>query len=420
VATLWLLIGVALFHRQWLRTLKLRRWAWFLLLAILVGKAVTVLLNQDPITQGAYYLHGHNPYDAVTAVMEALLAYAVPFVVAAALFRDARDVVILFRMLVGATLVYALFQLVEVRLSPQFNNWVYGFFQHSWEQMVRGDGFRPIVFMAHGLTVAMFTLMGILAAATLQKRKLRIFRARVVWVTSFLWVVLLLNKSVAAFLYSVIALPLILFFKTKTQFRVAMALAVIVFTYPVLRGADVIPVQGIAELMADQFGEDRARSLMVRFTNEKQLLERALERPFFGWGAFGRIGIYDVESGKELSIPDGEWILTLGNSGIVGFLSKYLLLLLPIFVAARKARYIPRQSDRRLIATLALMVGFSAFDMLPNSDTYSLPFLFSGALLSCSTGMARQAARQRRQQQALRRQQAEAERLRPGAQSAPA
>lgn len=416
VAKLLLLTGVLLFHRQRLRALELGRRARLLIIVLLLGKIVTVFLNKDPIAQGVYYLHGHSPYDAVTRVIEALLDYVLPFVLAAALFRDAKDLRVLFRVLVGATFVYAGFQLIEVRLSPQFNNWVYGFFQHSWEQMVRGEGFRPIVFMAHGLTVAMFTLMGILAAATLQKLKLRIFRVRAVWVTSFLWVVLLLNKSVAAFLYSLIGVPLILFVKTKTQFRVAMVLAFIVFTYPVLRSADVIPVEGIAELMADQFGEERARSLKVRFTNEQDLLERALERPFFGWGGFGRTGIYDLESGRELSIPDGEWIITVGESGVVGFLSKYLLLLLPIFTAARRARYLPRQADRRLLATLSLMIGFSAFDMLPNSDAYSLPFLLSGALLSCSSRMVQDAARHRR----LRRQRAEARRLQASPHGTPA
>jgi hypothetical protein len=403
VAKLWLLIAVLLFHRQRLRTVRLSRWITLIMVVLLAARVVTVFLNQDPIAHGVYYLHGHGAYDAVTMVIDGVLDYVVPFVLAAALFNDARDLRVLFRLLVGATLVYAVFQLIEVRLSPQFNNWVYGFFQHSWEQMVRGEGFRPIVFMAHGLTVGMFTVMGIFAAAALQKSKARVFRVNAIWVMSFLWVVLVLNKSVAAFLYTLIAVPLILFFKPKTQFRVAMALAIIVLTYPALRGADVIPVEGIRDFMAEQFGEERAVSLMVRFTNEQDLLERALERPFFGWGAFGRTGIYDPESGRELSIPDGEWIVTLGESGIIGFLSKYLLLLIPIFVAARRTSYLPRRADRQLLATLALMIGFSAFDMLPNSDAYSLPFLFSGALLSCSGGMMRQASLKRR----LRRQQAE-------------
>ena len=46
--------------------------------------------------------------------------------------------------------------LVEVRLSPQINTWIYGFFQHDFIQMMRYGGFRPIVFLPHGLWVAFF------------------------------------------------------------------------------------------------------------------------------------------------------------------------------------------------------------------------------------------------------------------------
>jgi hypothetical protein len=416
VATFWLLIAVLLFHRQRLRTVELNRWTKLIIPVFLGASVVTVFLNRDPIAQGHHQLSGHHPYDAVTTVIDVTLHFVLPFVLGAALFKDARDLRVLFRILVGATLVYAVFQLIEVRLSPQFNTWVYGFFQHRFEQMKRGGGFRSIVFMAHGLTVAMFTMTGILAAATLQKSKSRVFRVNAIWATAFLCVVLLLNKSVGAFLYTLIAAPLILFFSPKTQFRVAMALAVIVLTYPALRGADVIPVEGISSMMAEQFGEERAASLMVRLTNEKALLERALERPFFGWGRFGRFLIYDPESGRLSSVADGEWIVTLGTSGFVGFFSKYLFLLSPIFWAARQTRYLPRQADRRLVSALALMIGFSAFNMLPNSSSHSFPFLFSGALLSCSRGMVRDASRQRQ----LKRQRAEMRQLHARPPSAPA
>jgi len=418
VAKLWLLVGVLLFHRQRLKTAELSRWTKVFIVVLLGGTVVTILTNGDQVPRSHFFLPGHQPFDAVTMVIDDIFKYVVPFVLGLALFTNAKDLLVLFRLLVGATLVYGVFQLIEVRLSPQFNNWVYGFFQHSWLQMMRGGGFRPIVFMAHGLTVAMFTMIGILAAATLQKLKLPVFGKKAIWATLFLLVVLVLNKSVAALLYALVAASLILFFKPKTQFRVAVALAIIVLAYPALRGADMIPVETISEVMTEQFGEERGASLMVRITNEKDLLDRALERPFFGWGTFGRPFIYDPESGREVSVPDGGWIVTLGRSGFVGFFSKYLLLLIPIFVAARQARYLRRPSERRLLAALALMVAFSAFDTLPNSDSYSLPFLYSGALLTCSRAMVQQQQASRQRQ--LRRQQAEAQRLRAGAQSAPA
>ena len=69
--------------------------------------------------------------------------------------------------LVVAGLAYSVPMLIEVRLSPQINIWVYGFFQHNFDQMMRYGGFRPIVFLPHGLWVAFFALMALVAAVGL-------------------------------------------------------------------------------------------------------------------------------------------------------------------------------------------------------------------------------------------------------------
>ena len=97
----------------------------------------------------------------------------------------------------------------------------------------------------------------------------------------------------------------------------------------------------------------------------------------------------------------------MGSWGLVGFLTKYLLLLLPVFVAARKIRYVPRLSDRRFLSALALIIGFSAFDLLPNGNYNYLPFVFSGALVGCLDGILRHASAQAR----LKRQRALAHQL---------
>lgn len=396
LAVFWLLIGLLLFHRQRLKALRLSGWVKFVILALLTGGVLTVFLNTDPVVQGSVHLAGHSPYDAVNSIILNVLDYVLPFVLAAAMFRDANDLRVFFRILAGAAVVYGAFQLVELRLSPQFNYWVYGFYQHQFLQMMRGEGFRPMVFMAHGITVAMFTVVALLAAATLYMAKIRILGLRASWVVALLWVLALLNKSVAAFLYTLVAVPLILFFRPKTQFRVAMILSVMALTYPVFRSADLIPVKSIEEVANARFGKDRAESLMMRLDNEQILLARATERAAFGWGTYCRPCIHDPWTGAQTSVADGEWVITMGQSGVVGFLSKYLLLLLPVFVAARKSRAIPREVDRRFLAALALMLGFSAFDLIPNSSAHYLPFVFSGALYASSAGMARAAALSKR------------------------
>lgn len=399
IAIFWLLIAALLFHRQRLSTVRLDKWFKLAILVLLGGSVVTVLLNSEPIFDGSLYVPSHRPYDAVHHLLTQTLDYVLPFTLAVAMFNDPKDLRVFFRILVGAALVYSALQIVELNLSPQLHKWAYGFYQHSFVQTKRGAGYRPMVFMSHGLAVALFTVSGVLAAAALHKAtKIRVFRIRVGWAFVYLWIILFLSKSTAAFLYSLVAVPLVFFTSPKTQFRVATLLGMFVLLYPQVRGAGLVPVDDIREWAVSEFGESRGRSLMVRFVNEEKLLDRANERPFFGWGTYCRRCIHDPITGEATSVSDGDWIITRGAYGQVGFLAKYLLLLLPIFLGAIRLKHVRRMSDRRLLSALALIVGFSTFDLLPNGNFNYMVFVFSGVLLGCSEGILRHQAWQSAQE----------------------
>jgi len=386
IALLCLWAAAFFFHRNRLQGIFLNRWVKVAMVGLVLGRVTTVFLNMDGISQYSKYLSPHSPFDAVRSALSASILYILPVVLGAAMFRSSRDLRVLFQTIAGAALFYGLLQLVEVRLSPQLNNWVYGFFQHTFMQMKRQGGFRPIVFMAHGLTVAMFTMTGLLAAAALFKAKSKIWKVKPEWAMAFLAVVAVLNKSLAAGLYALTAVPMVLYSKPTTQFRVAVALAVVVLVYPALRGADMVPVEGIVETVTEQFGEQRAGSLAFRFDSEEGILQRAMERPWFGWGTYGRSFIYHPKSGKQLTIPDGDWVNTIGMYGFVGFLTKYLLMILPLLSMWPKFKYVRHAKDQLFIAALALALGFSLFDMIPNSSAHYMPFVFAGAILGSTSG----------------------------------
>jgi len=392
IAIFWLFIGVVLFHRDRLRSVRLGKWIKLAALLLLASHSITMFLNSDPVSYGAVYIPAHAPRDAVNVLIKNTLNYVLPLVLGAAMFNSSHDLRVLFRVLVGAALVYSIFQLIELRMSPQFHRWVYGFFQHSFAQTKRGDGFRPTVFMQNGLAVAMFTAAGVLAAAGLYKIKIKVFRIPPAFTLGYLWLILLLSKSLAALFYSLMAVPLIVFTRPKTQFRIAVLLAVVVLVYPDARAAGLVPVEDIRQWVEAEYGEQKVSSLMTRFINEDTLLERSSERPFFGWGTYGRASVYSPRSGKEIAIRDGDWIITWGEFGRFGFFGKYLFLLLPIFLSARQLRRIRRPSDRRLLAALSLIIGFSVFDFLPNGNFHYLVFALSGALMGCSNGIVRHRA----------------------------
>jgi hypothetical protein len=328
--------------------------------------------------------------------MFAVAFVVIPFYLGSAMFRTSGDLRVLLRTMAVAAILYSPLLFVEMRLSPQLHNWVYGFYQHSFIQTIRGTGYRPIVFMAHGLALALFVALAVVAAVVLYKVKIRVLRFPAVWAASYLWVTLLLCKSLASFLYGLIATPLVVFTSPRTQALVATTLVGFLFLYPVVLANDLIPIEAIDAFAREEFDDERADSLMFRFEQGQTTLDRALERPWFGWGGYCRACLFEPWSGKMESVRDGAWVITLGNQGIFGFIGRFSLLLFPLVALVRRVKFVPRESDRRLLAGLGLMVGLAGVDLVPNADFNRIPLLLSGALYGCLTGILGQAAEMRK------------------------
>jgi hypothetical protein len=162
---IWILIGAAIFHRQRLKSVPKSWWFKVCVGLLVVGSIFTIFLNADPFTVGPRYVPGHVPYDAVHLAIIALLSAVLPFYLGAAMFRTSRDLRVLLTTMVVASLLNYLLQFVELILSPQLHRWVYGFHQHGFSQTVRDGGYRPMVFMALGLAVALFTSLTVVAEA---------------------------------------------------------------------------------------------------------------------------------------------------------------------------------------------------------------------------------------------------------------
>src|SRR5262249_32915089 len=161
----------------------------------------------------------------------------------------------------------------------------------------------------------------------------------------------------------------------KPSFWLPLGLAALVFTFPLLRHADLFPTKAITDFFTP-LSEERALSLWFRFENEDALLERARERLWFGWGGYSRQRVYDDVTGEDLSVPDGHWIIQLGERGIVGYVGMFGLLLWSVFSAFRARKRVLDRADRELVAMLALIVAINAVDLLPNGLFNYLPYFF--------------------------------------------
>jgi hypothetical protein len=131
----------------------------------------------------------------------------------------------------------------------------------------------------------------------------------------------------------------------------------------------------------DMFNEERAESLAYRLNNENILAERALERPYFGWGSWGGYRVTD-EYGKDL-ITDSLWIITLGSRGIIGLTALTTMLLLPMLLVCYDWRV--QFWTHPLVApvvVLGLMVALYMFDHLMNGMVNPIFMLACGAVSS--------------------------------------
>lgn len=351
-----------------------------LMVLFVITPLFTVLTNSEPVFFGQVGLPGLRLIEGIALMVQQSMIL-MPFIMAYSFLRSERDLRDILFAFVALGLVYSLLMLVEIRLSPQLNLWIYGYYQHLFDQLVRFGGFRPIVFLYHGLWVALFAMMMLGAAAALFRHSRGTGKLVYGAITGYFAVILVLCKSVASLVYAAVLLPMILFAGRLWQFRLAALLAFLAVVYPIMKGLDWVPEQYMLE-QAEALDPDRAGSLQFRFDNERVLLDRALLKPVFGWGSWGRNHILDPVTGELLTVTDGRWIITIGVFGWVGYLAEFLLFSWPLFVLLGRSFVLTREDHTApWLGALALILGFNLFDLLPNATITPLTWLLSGALL---------------------------------------
>jgi hypothetical protein len=379
IANLSALIGCVLCARR--RPIFFSRFglAEILLLGIIASPFITSMLNGDTIRIGETVLPGVGAYDGGSAVRDTFI-FILPFFIGRQCLRSVEDNVQIFRVLTVAGLAYSLPMLFEMRMSPQLATWVYGFFPESMVTEFRQGGFRPVVFLQNGLLVAVFAMTATVAAAALWRINARIGRWPPGAITAYLGFILVLCKTLSSLAYGVVAAPLARWGSPRLQLRVACLLVTIALGYPMLRIANLVPTTSILEV-ARVVSVGRAESLDTRFTNEDDLLQRAWERPWFGWGRYGRNRVFHGWLGADSSITDGYWIIVLGEFGMIGFLATFGAFALSVFRAAMALRYTQDKRDAVCLGALSLIVAFNVIDLLPNASVTPILWLMTGALL---------------------------------------
>jgi hypothetical protein len=135
----------------------------------------------------------------------------------------------------------------------------------------------------------------------------------------------------------------------------------------------------------EQINPDRARSLRVRFEDERLLVDKALERPIFGWGGWNRKQV-DTKGSKQATAYDSRWIINVSSRGWFGMLCRMMIAIVPLWAFSK--RFPPWTWHGPLLAPaggLFIMVLIHELDSLMNSMPSPLTILATGVLANLAS-----------------------------------
>lgn len=328
--------------------------------------------------------NGLGAYDGASMILRRVTLWGLPYFIGRLYFHDRESLAELaFGIFLGG-LIYMPFCLYEVVMSPRLHRIVYGFHPHHFGQSKRGGGWRPVVFMQHGLMTAMWMVTAWLSGYQLWRTgwlHTHFPKWKKIWTPAVgaLLITVILCKSTGAL--GLMALGVLILHTIHKQWRFPLRILLILpVLYVLARGGGFWDGQNLIDLVARITSAERTQSLEFRLNNETILAEKAKERFMLGWGEWGRSFVRDDE-GRPLSVPDGLWILAFGQNGALGLAALLLTLMMPPTLFLRM--YPPHRWRDPPVAAIAagpLLIALFTLDSLFNDMFNPLIMILAGGL----------------------------------------
>jgi len=281
-----------------------------------------------------------NSLTAAFAEFRALfLVWIVPYLVGRVYLSDSNGVRLVTLAIAAGGIIYIPFCLYEVRMAPVLHYQVYGFQQHDFSQTVRLGGYRPMVFMQHGLAVGLWMVVASLCLGWLWRcghwptpSTLSPFRNFPRLTIAVQLVTTVLCKSIGAL---VIGLSGAVALALSTRLRTRLFLTIFLLAPPLYLTGRILgwckSEQIVSLFSADrnrrsQFNQERTDSLEYRLQNEEKLMSKLGNSFWYGMGCAGSRPKDD--EGRPI-VPDSQWIITYFDGGVFALAALLAFFLAP-------------------------------------------------------------------------------------------
>jgi hypothetical protein len=276
-------------------------------------------------------------YDGIVSTLDQIMMWGCPYILGRIYLNKLDGFRELAINIVKGGLLYVPLCWYEGVMSPQLHLQIYGIYAHSSgiSQAYRLGGWRPNVFMQHGLKVALFMMTVALVVLWLQQAKV----TKKIWNQPLNILVLVLTATFfwcrSTGTYAYFATGVAILFSAKF-FRTSLLLLMLIFEQANLLYTKVegtFDAEAALEKMRKYAEEDRVGSMEFRYKMEEILGEKAREKPLYGWGGYDRNNIYEETYDgemKKITVTDSSWIIHFGIRGYVGVYSWAASILLPV------------------------------------------------------------------------------------------
>jgi hypothetical protein len=376
-------------------------------LSLVVGETLSGARSKFPVKYSSYDLpiflwclvspiasslsNGLGVYDGISGAVSNVLNWGIFYLAGRRFFSESRSLRTLTHGIMIGGLLYIPLILFELRMSPQLSQRVYGFFPHSFLQHIRYGGYRPIVFMQHGLMVAFWMATSSTVTFWLWRMKAveKVGSIPISLLSLSLIAVTVACKSANGVIYMVLGIAAFIFYRMAGSARRLRWIAILVPLYIIVRLTNIVTIDEVESLALKVFDQDRVTSLGWRLLQENLFGLKALERPWLGWGGYARGWPVNPETGNQLiQMVDSLWVIVLSNRGLFGLVCAFLTLgigpvsalaLLRLPSRGEALAHDPYEVD---VIALSLVMIFFMFDSLLNEMISPVYLVIAGALVS--------------------------------------